>query len=292
MSQCFIALIWIFGTPFIFINCKCICKLPTPVFLMHGLASDNSTLDYLVSKILERYPGTPIHNSNAYSNSFSYVPLSSQIEGHLGEEFLKFNHQYPNGFHLICYSQGGLLCKGLVQIYHNHSVKNFINISPPLAGYYGTLLFNLTVPEEKLVEILYNPKTQNSDSTSNQYKNPKYLDLYLKYNVFLPYINNEIRTAKSDSYKRGFSRCKNIITIGGPHDGVISPWQSSHFGFVDAYGNVIELKDTEAYKNDTYGLKTMDEEGRLINHVRSGINHTSWVNDDGVIYDFILPYLN
>lgn len=42
------------------------------------------------------------------------------------------------------------------------------------------------------------------------------------------------------------------------------PNESTHFGFKDSRGQVINLEDMELYKQDKLGLKKMKEEGKLI----------------------------
>ena len=56
----------------------------------------------------------------------------------IGEDLLDFSSKYPDGIHLIGYSQGGLIARGILQKYPNHNVKTFISLSSPQAGQYGS----------------------------------------------------------------------------------------------------------------------------------------------------------
>lgn len=47
-------------------------------------------------------------------------------------------------------------------------------------------------------------------------------------------------------------------------DTVVSPNQSEKFGERKASdGSIVDMKDTKIYKYDSFGLKTMDEAGKL-----------------------------
>ena len=52
---------------------------------------------------------------------------------------------------------------------------------------------------------------------------PNFIADYLDYNVFLPKLNYPTDDSK---YKENFMAIKDLVLIGGPDDGVITPWQS------------------------------------------------------------------
>uniref|UniRef100_A0A8B9G9M9 Uncharacterized protein n=1 Tax=Amazona collaria TaxID=241587 RepID=A0A8B9G9M9_9PSIT len=47
------------------------------------------------------------------------------------------------------------------------------------------------------------------------------------------------------AWKRNLLRIRSLVLIGGPDDGVITPWQSSFFGFYDANETVREMQAQE-----------------------------------------------
>jgi len=105
-------------------------------------------------------------------------------------------------------------------------------------------------------------------------------------------VNNEIDVYNNSDYKTGLIKLKRMILIGGPDDGVITPWQSSHFGYYDNNSSVIEMRDRTIYKNDTIGLKTLDKRGKLKLITVPGIPHTEWHKNISIIDKFLLPYLD
>ncbi|KAK7076506.1 holo-[acyl-carrier-protein] synthase, partial [Halocaridina rubra] len=79
--------------------------------------------------------------------------------------------------------------------------------------------------KETVFELFYSRMGQ-SVSIANYWNDPHHQDLYYKYSDYLPYVNNEIDTSYEKSYRRNFLKLEKLILIGGPDDGVITPWQS------------------------------------------------------------------
>lgn len=77
--------------------------------------------------------------SNRYNNLGSLEPMWTQVDK-IGEDLMEFSSRHPEGIHLIGYSQGGLIARGILEKYPSHNVKNFISLSSPQAGQYGSRL--------------------------------------------------------------------------------------------------------------------------------------------------------
>lgn len=93
-------------------------------------------------------------------------------------------------------------------------------------------------------------------------------------------------------FKDGIVKLRQMVLIGGPDDGVITPWQSSHFGYYCDNETVVEMRDRDIYKNDAIGLKTLDKRGKLKIHVVPGIPHFNWHKNASIVDKFLLPYLD
>nr|XP_018896940.1 PREDICTED: lysosomal thioesterase PPT2 homolog [Bemisia tabaci] len=264
-----------------------------PVFLLHGVSGNSTTFEHLIERINQAHPGTVIHNSNAYPDARSLTPLPVQIAGELGEEFRNFSMKYPDGFHFIGFSQGSVLSRGLIESYEEHTVQNYIAISGPMAGQYGpSSLGNFPLPYQTGFLVFYNPIVQRAVSISNYWNDPNHQDLYQMTSIYLPYIDNQVLSSSSESYRRSFTKLKNLICIGGPQDGVISPWQSSHFSYIQTNGEIINYRERELYMNDSFGLRTLDQSGRFHIFEKSDVFHSDWASNDDVIDRFILPFLD
>lgn len=83
-----------------------------------------------------------------------------------------------------------------------------------------------------------------------------------------------------------------MVLVGGPEDGVITPWQSSHFGYYDTNETVIDMRDRNIYKDDLIGIRTLDESERLTLITVPNIPHDEWHKNVSIVDDILLPYLD
>lgn len=56
----------------------------------------------------------------------------------IGKDLIEICNRHPEGVHLLGYSQGGLLARAVLEVYGDHNVKNFISLSSPQAGQFGS----------------------------------------------------------------------------------------------------------------------------------------------------------
>ncbi|ETI53280.1 hypothetical protein F443_03743 [Phytophthora nicotianae P1569] len=168
-------------------------------------------------------------------------------------------------------------------------------------------LFDFTdyTPEEyrgkmqtDLVRRSMDPTIQAAYSITNLLWMPV-RDVWLSTNPFLPMINNVNSCAWFDFYchmekirrKNNFLKLKEAHYFASPEDGVLSPWQASHLGHYSEVNSleeietqfesltIVEMHDTVEYKEDTYGLRTLDERGALFRYTASEIPHCCWLYD-------------
>ena len=66
--------------------------------------------------------------------------------------------------------------------------------------------------------------------------------------------------------KNKFSSLEKLVLIGFKRDTMISPEQSAFFAELDKDHNLVEMKDTENYKKNSFGLKTLDDAGKIETH--------------------------
>lgn len=160
--------------------------------------------------------------------------------------------RHPEGVHLLGYSQGGLLARAILETHADHNVKKFISLSSPQAGQFGskcrdyfisqsdsalkfTFYFSISAAFLHLIfpdlasktayNLFYSYVGQHT-SVGNYWNDPHQQHLYYNFSSFLPYINNELRTSNSSSFRKNLLKLDEMILIGGPNDGVITPWES------------------------------------------------------------------
>lgn len=76
-------------------------------------------------------------------------------------------------------------------------------------------------------ELFYSIVGQHT-SVGNYWNDPYHHGLYLNYSQYLPYVNNEILSSKSEQFKDALTKLDLMVLIGGPDDNVITPWQSRY----------------------------------------------------------------
>ncbi|XP_013388652.1 lysosomal thioesterase PPT2-B [Lingula anatina] len=267
-----------------------------PVILMHGILSSQRDLNDLKAFIKKAHPGTETYNIDAFNDLLSLEPMGKQVRI-VAPMMKKIMDANPQGVHLICFSQGGLVCRGVLETLPSHNVYNFISLSSPQGGQFGvpSMLkpFIPAVSREYLYEVFYTSVGQNV-SVGDYWYDPHHLDLFKKpaLKVFLAQLNNQTANPYSSAFKNNFLKIKNLIMIGGPDDGVITPWQSSHFGTYDENENVKEMVNQEYYIKDSFGLQTLNKRGSLHKYVIPGVKHTHWHGNKDVFEKCIEQWLD
>ncbi|XP_064206323.1 lysosomal thioesterase PPT2-A-like [Anguilla rostrata] len=264
-----------------------------PVIIVHGLFDSPKELVNLSRFISKSHPGTNVTVIDLFDYKASLKPMWKQVQG-FTQVVRSILQNAVDGVHLICFSQGGLVCRGIVSTLPDHNIHSFISLSSPQGGQYGdTEYLKYAFPKflkRQVYKICYRSVGQKL-SICNYWKDPHHIDQYVKGNDYLALLNSERLNPSAAVWKKNFLRIKKLVLIGGPDDGVITPWQSSHFGFYDENEEVVEMKDQDVYVKDVFGLKTLDARGDLVVCVFPGVKHTSWHSNEAVYNDCIDKWL-
>ncbi|XP_072317707.1 lysosomal thioesterase PPT2-A-like [Eucyclogobius newberryi] len=264
-----------------------------PVVIVHGLFDGPRDFRKLTRFIQEVHPGTEVTALDMFNGVKSLWPLWTQVKSFRSELEARLN-QSKDGAHLICFSQGGVICRALLSVIPNHNVHSFISLSAPLAGQYGdTDYLKKVFPKflkKNVYKMCYN-KVGQDVSICQYWNDPHQRNKYLKYCNFLPRIDGETPHKDTNVWRQNFLRIKKLVLIGGPDDGVITPWQSSHFGFYDFNETVVEMKNQEFYRSDVFGLKTLDARGDVVVCEQSGVAHVQWHSNFTVFANCIQKWL-
>ncbi|KAL6471502.1 hypothetical protein MHYP_G00201520 [Metynnis hypsauchen] len=237
-----------------------------PVIIIHGLFDGPKQFTKLASFISQTHPGTNVTTVDLYDDMASLKPLWEQVKG-FKTAMGQMMENATDGVHLICFSQGGLVCRGVLATIPKHNVHSLIFLSSPLAGQYGdTSYFKYFFPKyikSKIYHLCYTLFGQKI-SICNFWKDPHQRERYLKTNNYLALLNGEREHPNITQWRKRFVSIKKLVLIGGPDDGVITPWQSSFYGFYDSNETVVEMKAEDWYLKDAFGLKTLDSRGDLV----------------------------
>ncbi|XP_063054440.1 lysosomal thioesterase PPT2-like [Engraulis encrasicolus] len=265
-----------------------------PVILVHGLLDGPGQFRNLINFITESHPGTTVIALDLYNEEDSLKSLWEQVEG-FNKAIYPIMQSSPEGVHLICYSQGGVICRGILATLADHNVHSAIFLSAPLAGQYGGLKNSTywwsAIGRRMFYLFCYN-KIGQLLSICNYWNDPYHQKSYLRGNTYLAPLNGDQAHDNITSWKDNFLRIKKLVLIGGRDDGLITPWQSSFFGFYDEKGNVIDMKNQDWYLKDAFGLKTLDMRKDLKQCEVDGIDHLRWPHAKEVYADCIEEWLN
>ncbi|XP_061475473.1 lysosomal thioesterase PPT2 [Rhineura floridana] len=257
-----------------------------PIIVVHGLFDSPSDFRQLLEFINETHPGTNVTVVDLFDCSQSLKPLWMQVEG-FRQAIYPIMQNAVDGVHFICYSQGGLICRALLSTMPNHNVDTFISLSSPQMGQYGdTKYLKWLFPKHvksNLYRLCYTHMGQDF-SICNYWNDPHHRDLYLNNSNFLALLNDERLHPNATAWKKNFLRIRMMVLIGGPDDGVITPWESSLFAFYDDNETVREMTSQPVYLLDTFGLKTLHARGNLVFCKIPGVAHTEW-HSNRTVYD-------
>uniref|UniRef100_A0A8C6UM17 palmitoyl-CoA hydrolase n=1 Tax=Neogobius melanostomus TaxID=47308 RepID=A0A8C6UM17_9GOBI len=217
----------------------------------------------LTFRSLPAHPGTEVTALDMFDDLFSLRPLWTQVKSFRSALESRLNRT-KDGAHLICFSQGGVICRALLSVIQNHNIHSFIALSSPLAGQYGGTDYLKKIFPNTLKRDVYKLcywKFGQGVSIC-QYWNDK----YLKHSNFLALINGEKDHKDTDVWRKNFLRIKKLVLIGGPDDGVITPWQSRFGSHNTSQGH--ELNVTKVRNEKKWSSKGPEHTGLIHGYIR------------------------
>jgi palmitoyl-protein thioesterase len=241
--------LFIFFASFILCNAQ-----QKPIVLLHGVESKAANLVNLQQWIQINF-NRPVYNielgdGDDYSTD---TPIYDQIEE------LKITLEnistLSDGFDFIGISQGGLIGRGYVQKYNQNkfNVENLITLVSPHGGVF-----------HKYANFIdfYTNKMQKKLSIANYWRDPNQMFKYLLHSEFLADANNE-KKSKNNLYKDNILSLKNFVMVYSPIDEIVKPPESGFFGIYNKHLQLVNLSDTELFKQDWLGLKTLNDSNRM-----------------------------
>lgn len=105
------------------------------------------------------------------------------------------------------------------------SIKNVIKF---FVHSFSAEFLHLIFPDlaSKTAYTLFYSYVGQHTSVGNYWNDPHKQELYFEFSSFLPYVNNEMRSKNSTRFRENLLKLEQLILVGGPNDGVITPWES------------------------------------------------------------------
>lgn len=272
-----------------------------PVIMMRGVGSGAGEMDTIKKLLLERDNSTLVTSLPLFEgqpNSWDHN-LQEQVDGVIDavkKLILQSPEDYADGYHFVCKSQGAMTCRVVLETWNEHRVENFVSLAGPQSGVYGSAYFEsikylpkwlVGTTTEEVYLIAYTALGQDI-SVGNLWRDPNHLQDFLDKNNFIPKYTEKA----TEDMKSNFLKLKKaVFCVGSGHayDGGIEPWQTGVFGSV-VDGKMLNMTQRDFYLNDQFGLKTLDESGRLELTIVPDVSHNDWTGNEDVIRKYVLPH--
>jgi palmitoyl-protein thioesterase len=278
-----------------FISAVSAAGLPTAMFHGFGDACINPG-DGQFDKIIKKGTGAPVHCIEVG------LPFEGEVLGDIQNvadiscQKVANNTVFHGDFNVVGLSQGGLLARYIVESCEMPGrVRNMVTIGGPHMGVdkipnclEGTIC-NLV--NDVARNLVYDKTIQEGLVPAGYFRNPNDIEAYKKGSVFLPSLNNEIEQESdaAKARKERFSALNGAMLVMFSNDTMISPKETAHFEtHNEGYKRVVPVNETDFYKNDYIGLKSLDDAGK-IKRVEWPGEHLQFSNDQ--ITNEVVPFL-
>jgi palmitoyl-protein thioesterase len=185
----------------------------------------------------------------------------------------------------------------------DHSCVNYVSLAGVHMGEFGAteklekwLPFLHNVATHEVYRVAYTSILQAHISVANFWFDPFRHKQYLTSSEFLPRFNEHNETL-STVYRKNFLKLKKVIFTASPADDIIEPYQSSLFGMWNVTDTLydykmLDMKDQIIYQKDVFGLKTIQQDGRMQMFLVPDVLHMGWLSRTELCDKYMLPYLD
>ena len=275
-------------------------KLPT--VLMHGMGDScfnrgMKSITKAVGNDLGSYSvciPTGANHSSDTDNGF-FMSMNNNVD--IFAANIRNDTELAHGFNAIGFSQGNSVIRGYIQKYNDPPVKTFLSVHGTVMGVAG---FPNCKPDgllgpvcrilaESLGDTAYEQKTQDSLFQADYFRDPKRVTSHAYYSRSeIANWNNEGPDNNNATYKQNFVKVERFAMIKAMKDTMVFPNAGEWWGqFTPGQFKTIQnMNETDMYINDTFGLKTVDKQGKILFNSTPG-NHLKfseaellwWVNN-------------
>lgn len=180
-------------------------------------------------------------------------------------------------------SQGGLIARHIAERCPiKGKVRNLVTLGGPNMGVAAIPNcidgFLCSVINFVAKQLVYFQIVQDWIGPAGYFRNPSDLSDYINYSVFLPYVNGEKQDNNTEAVYSRFSTLNAALFVMFNQDTIIYPKETAWFWQLQADGRILPVNQTDFYKNDLIGFRTLDEAGKISFESFDG-NHLQF-NDD------------
>lgn len=275
---------------------------PVPIVLWHGMGDSccfSFSMGAIKALLQEQLPGVYVYSVRLGGNEMEDVEnsyfgnVNKQVE--VICDRLAADEKLRNGYNAIGFSQGSQFLRAVAQRCPKPPMKNYISIGGQHQGVFG--LPNCAGLEQRICDYLrrmfkygvYLKFVQEKFVQASYWHDPLQEDEYKSSNLFLADINNEIHL--NETYKNNLQKLESMVFVKFEGDTLVIPTESEWFGFyTPGQANKVQtLQESELYKEDRLGLKTLADNGRL--HFLSLPGNHLRFNDTWFVENIIQKFL-
>lgn len=202
---------------------------------------------------------------------------------------IALDENLKDGFNCVGFSQGNMLCRGYIHKYNDPPVMNWLSVHGTVSGVAGFPNCDPDGPAgpvckdvaELCGSIAYTQATQDLLFQINYYRDPFRVNSssYKSYSQLAQW-NNE-GNSFNQTYKDNFCKVKRFVMIKALSDSMVYPNEGEHWGHYkdDSLTEILTMRDTEWYAQDLFGLRTVDQAGKIIFNETTG-DHLQFTNSE------------
>jgi palmitoyl-protein thioesterase len=269
-----------------------------PIVLVHGILSD----DYGMAPTeiyIRKHMGEDVYIKNV---QLGLGEVSSLTSIYHQAEYLRDaivnDPLLKDGFNIIAHSQGGLVARYYLQKHNSPQVHTYISWGSPqqgvfgLPGTYDERMIWLDILEVYAYKFIYAKPLQKYIGAASYWHDTLHWEKYIAKSAFLPFLNNEKEHPDAELFKRNVCNVKNMVLVKSTNEDIVEPSASCHFEFYKkgSKSEIEKLEESEEYKNDVLGLKTLNESGRL-HLLLADCTHSNFQEDEKNFVENTLPFL-
>ncbi|ELU18250.1 hypothetical protein CAPTEDRAFT_166676 [Capitella teleta] len=247
-----------------------------PLVIWHGMGDsccNPLSMGSIKSLIEKQIPGIYVNSlmigSNVVADTLNGFLMNANEQVDEACEKIRSDKQLQNGYNAMGFSQGGQFLRAVAQRCPNPPMRNLISFGGQHQGVYGlprcpgddTSVCDYV---RKLLNLgAYIGWVQDKITQAEYWHDPLNEAEYKKYSVFLADINQEVSI--NSTYKQNLMKLKNFVMVKFLKDTMVEPKDSEWFGFYHPgqAKTTFTLQESDLYKEDKLGLKSMDSDGKL-----------------------------
>lgn len=268
---------------------------------MHGFGGGPEDGDALAANLRAAHPGQVVVQVDLFNHNASLAPMWNQTAG-VADYVRNATAGFP-AYHLICHSQGGLLCRAVIESMGDHRVDHFVSIAGVQMGQYGIPPGWTALPAWILalgtdlawIPFYTWPWVQDDLGFPEYWNDPHHHKEYLNASAFLAIVNNETchDSAAAAQRRANFLSVGAAHFFGSPDDGTLEPWATALFQTLDPSNSsrLIPMKQQPVYTEDWFGLRSLHAAGRLTLTQVAGVVHHEWLSRKDVFDHYLEPLL-